>query len=42
VQQHATDHDEDRDKSGLFEENEPLFQPNVLRAEYWNRKSIVD
>jgi hypothetical protein len=25
VQHHATDHDEDLDDSGLFEENEPLF-----------------
>jgi hypothetical protein len=29
----ATDHDEDLDDSGLFEENEPLFPANVLRPE---------
>jgi hypothetical protein len=28
---HATDHDEDLDDSGVFEENEPLFPPNVMR-----------
>jgi hypothetical protein len=33
VRHHATDHDEDLDDSGLFEENEPLFPPNVLRPE---------
>jgi hypothetical protein len=33
VRHHATDHDEDLDSSGLFEENEPLFPPNVLRLE---------
>jgi hypothetical protein len=33
VQHHATDHDEDLDDSGLFEENEPLFPSNVLRPE---------
>jgi hypothetical protein len=33
VRLHATDHDEDLDDSGLFEENEPLFPPNVLRSE---------
>jgi hypothetical protein len=33
VRHHATDHDEDLDDSGLFEKNEPLFPPNVLRPE---------
>jgi hypothetical protein len=33
VRHHATDHDEDLDDSGLFERNEPLFPPNVLRPE---------
>jgi hypothetical protein len=33
VRHHATDHDEDLDDSGLFEENEPLFPPNVLMPE---------
>jgi hypothetical protein len=33
VRRHATDHDEDLDDSGLFEGNEPLFPPNVLRHE---------
>jgi hypothetical protein len=33
VRHHATDHDEDLHGSGLFEENEPLFPPNVLRPE---------
>jgi hypothetical protein len=33
VRDHATDHDEDLDDSGLFEENKPLFPPNVLRLE---------
>jgi hypothetical protein len=33
VRHHATDHDEDLDDSGLFEGNEPLFPPNVLRSE---------
>jgi hypothetical protein len=33
VQHHATDHDEDLDDSGLFEGNELLFPPNVLRPE---------
>jgi hypothetical protein len=33
VRHHATDHDEDLDDSGLFEENEPLFPPNVLSPE---------
>jgi hypothetical protein len=33
VRHHATDHDEDLDDSGVFEENEPLFPPNVLRPE---------
>jgi hypothetical protein len=32
VRQHAN-HDEDLDDSGLFEGNEPLFPPNVLRLE---------
>jgi hypothetical protein len=29
----AADHDEYLDDSGLFEGNEPLFPPNVLRPE---------
>jgi hypothetical protein len=33
VRHHATDHDEELDDSGLFEENEPLFPPYVLRPE---------
>jgi hypothetical protein len=33
VRHHATDHDEDLDDSGLFEGNEPLFPPSVLRPE---------
>jgi hypothetical protein len=33
VRHHATDHDEDLDDSGVFEENEPLFPPNVMRPE---------
>jgi hypothetical protein len=33
VRHHATDHDEDLDGSGLFEGNEPLSPPNVLRPE---------
>jgi hypothetical protein len=33
VRHYATDHDEDLDDSGVFEENEPLFPPNVLRPE---------
>jgi hypothetical protein len=33
VRHHATDHDEDLNGSGLFEENEPLFPPHVLRPE---------
>jgi hypothetical protein len=33
LRHHATDHDEDLDDSGLFEENEPLFPPNMLRPE---------
>jgi hypothetical protein len=37
VRHHATDHDEDLYDSGLFEENEPLFPPNVLRP-----KDITD
>jgi hypothetical protein len=37
VQHHATDHDEDLDDSELFEGNEPLFPPNVLRP-----KDITD
>jgi hypothetical protein len=32
VRHHATDHDQDLDDSGHFEGNEPLFQPNVMRA----------
>jgi hypothetical protein len=34
---HATDHDEGLDDNGLFEGNEPLFPPNVLRP-----KDITD
>jgi hypothetical protein len=30
---HQANHDEDLDDSGLFEGNEPLFPPNVLRPE---------
>jgi hypothetical protein len=30
---HYANHDEDLDDSGLFEGNEPLFPPNVLRPE---------
>jgi hypothetical protein len=37
VRHQATDHDEDLDDSGLFEEDEPLFPPNVLRP-----KDITD
>jgi hypothetical protein len=37
VRHHATDHDEELDDSGLFEGNEPLFPPNVLRP-----KDITD
>jgi hypothetical protein len=37
VRHHATDHDEDLDDSGLFEGNEPLLPPNVLRP-----KDITD
>jgi hypothetical protein len=33
VRHHATDHNEDLDDNGLFEGNEPLFPPNVLRPE---------
>jgi hypothetical protein len=33
MRHHATNHDEDLDDSGLFEENESLFRPNVLRPE---------
>jgi hypothetical protein len=33
VRHHGTDHDEDLDGSGLYEENEPLFPSNVLRPE---------
>jgi hypothetical protein len=29
VRHHATDHDEDLDEGGVFEENEP-FPPNVM------------
>jgi hypothetical protein len=29
VRHHATGHDEDLDDSGVFQENEPLFPPNV-------------
>jgi hypothetical protein len=35
--QHHANHDEDLDDSGLFEGNEPLFPPNVLRP-----KDITD
>jgi hypothetical protein len=37
VRHRATNHDEDLDYSGLFEKNEPLFPPNVLRP-----KDITD
>jgi hypothetical protein len=30
---HHANHDEDLDDNGLFEGNEPLFPPNVLRPE---------
>jgi hypothetical protein len=30
---HHANHDGDLDVSGLFEGNEPLFPPNVLRSE---------
>jgi hypothetical protein len=40
VRQHATDHDEDLNDSGLFEENEPLFTPNVLRPEDITDKEV--
>jgi hypothetical protein len=33
VQHHAINHNGHLDDSGVFEENEPLFQPNVLRLE---------
>jgi hypothetical protein len=33
VRHHDTDHDQDLDDSELFEENEPLFPPNVLRPD---------
>jgi hypothetical protein len=33
VRHPATDHDEDLDDSGVFEENEQLFSPNVMRPE---------
>jgi hypothetical protein len=34
LRHHATDHDEDLDDSGVFdEENEPLFPPNVMWPE---------
>jgi hypothetical protein len=32
VRHHSTDHDEDLDDSGVFEENEPLFPPDVFRG----------
>jgi hypothetical protein len=32
VRHHATDHDEDLDEGGVFEENEP-FPPNVMGHE---------
>jgi hypothetical protein len=32
VRHHSTDHDEDLDDIGVFEENEPLFPPNVFRG----------
>jgi hypothetical protein len=31
VRHHATDHDEGLDEGEVFEENEPLFPPNVMR-----------
>jgi hypothetical protein len=33
VWHHDTDHDEELDEGGVFEENEPLFPPNVMRPE---------
>jgi hypothetical protein len=33
VRHYATDHDEDFDDGEVFEENEPLFPPNVMRPE---------
>jgi hypothetical protein len=33
VQHYATDNDVVLDDSGVFEENEPLFPPNVMRPE---------
>jgi hypothetical protein len=33
VRHHATDHDEDLDDGGVFEENELLFPPNVMMFE---------
>jgi hypothetical protein len=40
VRHHATDHDEDLDDSGLFEGNEPLFPPSVLRPEDINDHEV--
>jgi hypothetical protein len=40
VRHHATDHDKDLDDSGLFEENEPLFPPKVLRHEDINDQEV--
>jgi hypothetical protein len=34
LRHHATGHDEDLDDSGVFEEKEPLFPPNVLKPQY--------
>jgi hypothetical protein len=40
VRHHATDHDGDLDDSGVFEENEPLFPPNVMRLEDINDQEV--
>jgi hypothetical protein len=37
VRHHATDHDQDIDEGGVFEENEPLLPPNEMRP-----KDITD
>jgi hypothetical protein len=33
VRHHSIDHNEDLDDGGVFEENEPLFPPNMMRPE---------
>jgi hypothetical protein len=40
VRHHATDHVEDLDDIGLFEGNQPLLQPNVLRPEDINDQEV--